>query len=234
MHPILIIIFLFLTFWVIKTRRFPLRFPSTGFKYVHVEFDGTVRELDSDEQQYLLEEFHPNDGNRPYIKSNYWERTPDQKIHGFLKRNRVPWWIEIVADSLTPGIKNNKIDNAFFMFGCKNLHFLGIRPFSSQQINSSEYQDLILAGVTVLTQGGLQNFMNNLMESQYSIPVWTSKIALEYGNISQDEILEINGSKTILEICFETLKYNTDDWNQNDIVYYQNWINSMNKKYGLV
>lgn len=100
MHPILIILVLITTFWVLKTWGFPLRLPSAGFKYVYVEFDGTVRELDSDEQQYLQEEFHPNDGNRPYIKSNYWERTPDRKIHGFLKRNRVPWWISIRPDSI--------------------------------------------------------------------------------------------------------------------------------------
>lgn len=72
-----------------------MRFPSGGFEYVHVELDGTVRELHSDEQEYLKEEFHPNDGARPYIKSNYWQKTPDGKIHGFLKRVRVPWWITI-------------------------------------------------------------------------------------------------------------------------------------------
>lgn len=95
MHPILIIFLIVTAVWVVWTRRFPMRLPSSGFKYVYIEFDGTARELDSDEQQYLLEEFHHNDGNRPYVKSNYWERTPDKKIHGYLKRIRVPWWIEI-------------------------------------------------------------------------------------------------------------------------------------------
>jgi len=99
MHPILILLLLFIIFWVLKTWGFPMRMSSTGFKYVYVEFDGTVREVDSEEQQYLLEEYHPNDGNRPYIKSNYWSRTPDQKIHGYLKRIRVPWWINIITDT---------------------------------------------------------------------------------------------------------------------------------------
>jgi hypothetical protein len=76
-------------------RTFPMRLFSKGFKYVHVEKDGSVRELEKGEQDYLLEEFHPNDGARPYIKLNYWQRTPDKQFHGFLKRNRVPWWIKI-------------------------------------------------------------------------------------------------------------------------------------------
>lgn len=76
-------------------RTFPMRFSFKGFKYVHVENDGSVRELDKEEQDYLQEEFHPNDGARPYIKVNYWQRTPDKKLDGFLKRSRVPWWIKI-------------------------------------------------------------------------------------------------------------------------------------------
>ena len=76
-----------------------MRLPSSGFNYVHVELDRTVRELDSDEQEYLKEVFHPNDGARPYIKSNYWQKTPDGKIDGFLKRIRVPWWIEIDSNT---------------------------------------------------------------------------------------------------------------------------------------
>ena len=72
-----------------------MRLPSKGFKYVHVEKDGSVRELEKEEQDYLLEKFHPNDGARPYIKLNYWQRTPDKQLYGFLKRNRVPWWIKI-------------------------------------------------------------------------------------------------------------------------------------------
>lgn len=80
---------------MIFSRTFPIRLPAGGFKYVHVEVDGTVRELNADEKVYLQEEFHPNDGARPYIKSNYWQKTPGSKIYGFLKRIRVPWWIQI-------------------------------------------------------------------------------------------------------------------------------------------
>ena len=50
------------------------------FEFVYVENDGTVRELDNDEIEYLETEFEPSDGARPYIKSNYDQLTPDKKI----------------------------------------------------------------------------------------------------------------------------------------------------------
>ena len=65
------------------------------FKYVYVELDGSVRELYQDEKDYLLEEFHPSDGGRPYIKRNYNQLTPDNKIDGFLERRKVPKEISI-------------------------------------------------------------------------------------------------------------------------------------------
>ncbi len=65
------------------------------FKYVYVELDSSVRELYQDEKDYLSEEFLPNDGGRPYIKSNYNQFTPDNKIHGFLERIKVPTEISI-------------------------------------------------------------------------------------------------------------------------------------------
>lgn len=65
------------------------------FKYVYVELDGSVRELYQDEKDYLLEDFHPNDGGRPYIKNNYNQLTPDNKIDGFLERRKVPKEISV-------------------------------------------------------------------------------------------------------------------------------------------
>lgn len=73
----------------------PLRKRENGFPYVYVENEGTVRELDEEEQEYLNEKFHPNDGARPYIKSHYDQLTPDGKLHGYLPRRRVPFWIKI-------------------------------------------------------------------------------------------------------------------------------------------
>lgn len=73
----------------------PLRPKEAGFKYVFVNEDGTVSELDEEDVEYLKTEFSPADGARPYIKSRYKELTPDNKISGFIPRNRVPKKIEI-------------------------------------------------------------------------------------------------------------------------------------------
>ncbi len=63
---------------------------NNEFPYIYVEIDGSIRELDNEEKDYLTQEFHPNDGGRPYIKSNYYQLTPDNKINGFLRRSKIP------------------------------------------------------------------------------------------------------------------------------------------------
>jgi hypothetical protein len=70
------------------------------FEYVYVEKDGTVRELDNQEIEYLQTEFKPGDGARPYIKSNYEQLAPDKKISGFLHRSKVPENIEIIKTDI--------------------------------------------------------------------------------------------------------------------------------------
>ncbi len=70
------------------------------FGFVYVENDGTVRELDKDEIEYLQTEFQSGDGARPYVKSSYDQLTPDKKILGFLHRNKVPKEIEIINTNL--------------------------------------------------------------------------------------------------------------------------------------
>jgi len=92
------ILFIFLGLYVlyIYVRYFaPLRKREEGFSYVKVQLDGSVIELSDDEKEYLNTEFHPNDSARPYIKSRYGSLTPDEKIHGFIERKRVPFWIKI-------------------------------------------------------------------------------------------------------------------------------------------
>jgi hypothetical protein len=59
-------------------------------RFVWVEDDGSARHVTRDEAEYLNTEFHPGDGARPYIKSNYLERTPDGRIGGFLLRRKLP------------------------------------------------------------------------------------------------------------------------------------------------
>lgn len=76
----------------------PRRGREPGFKYVCVKDDGSVRELDDDEREYLSSEFGPTDGNRPYVKLTYESRTPDGRLSGYLSRRRVPRRIEILPD----------------------------------------------------------------------------------------------------------------------------------------
>ena len=73
---------------------------NDGFEYVYVEIDGTVRELDKGEIEYLETKFEPSDGARPYIKSSYNQLTPDKKILGFLHRDKVPGNIKISKTEL--------------------------------------------------------------------------------------------------------------------------------------
>lgn len=70
------------------------------FKFVYVENNGTVRELDNEEIEYLQTEFQPGDSARPYIKSTYKQRTPDNKMFGFILRNSVPENIKIIKTDL--------------------------------------------------------------------------------------------------------------------------------------
>jgi len=82
-------LFYYLRFFV------PIRGKEKGFEYVYVEIDGTVHELNKEEEAYLKEVFHPSDGARPYIKDRYKALTPDGKISGFISRRRVPAKIKI-------------------------------------------------------------------------------------------------------------------------------------------
>jgi hypothetical protein len=76
-------------------KRRPRRPKEPGFEYIFVNEDGTARELDDDEVKYLSATYYGGDGNRPYIKLNYEERTPDGKLHGYLRRRQVPKGIKI-------------------------------------------------------------------------------------------------------------------------------------------
>jgi hypothetical protein len=54
-----------------------LRRKEDCFEYVYIQNDGSVRELDYDEVEYLNTEFSPANGNRPYIKLSYKSLTTD-------------------------------------------------------------------------------------------------------------------------------------------------------------
>jgi hypothetical protein len=65
--------------------------------YVYVEDDGTARELEADEIEYLNTKFEGGDGNRPYIKSSYGQLTPDNRLHGYLPRTELPAGLHVKA-----------------------------------------------------------------------------------------------------------------------------------------
>lgn len=73
----------------------PLRPKEPGFRYVRINEDGSARELDEDEMDYLNTDFEGGDSGRPYIKENYRFLTPDGKMHGYLWRCHLPKGVPI-------------------------------------------------------------------------------------------------------------------------------------------
>jgi len=65
------------------------------FDYVHVNEDGTVREVSPSERAYLSEEFELFDGGRPYVKDNLDSLDGWDGRSGFLERRKVPPEISI-------------------------------------------------------------------------------------------------------------------------------------------
>ncbi len=64
--------------------------------FVYVNDDGSVRELTTDDTDYLNTTFLWNDSAQPYIKDRYTSRTPDGLLHGYLLRSRLPKGTEIL------------------------------------------------------------------------------------------------------------------------------------------
>jgi len=63
---------------------------ETPYPYVHVNGDGTVRELHSSEREYLQTPFSSFDGGRPYVKSAFDSRDGWGSIEGFCLRSCIP------------------------------------------------------------------------------------------------------------------------------------------------
>ena len=90
---ILLAILGFAAWFMFQTR--PRRRREPGFEFIFVNDDGSARELDADEHDYLNTKFHPADGARPYIKFRYESLTPDGRISGYLRRRQLPARIKI-------------------------------------------------------------------------------------------------------------------------------------------
>src|SRR5689334_2156590 len=64
--------------------------PNPSEELVHINDDGSARELTETEKKYVDTKFSPFDGARPYIKSHYSQRTALGEIRGYLPRREVP------------------------------------------------------------------------------------------------------------------------------------------------
>lgn len=88
-------------FW--KGSREPLSFAVASendsdeipYHYVHVEGEGTVRELHSSERKYLETPYHPADGSRPYVMGSPNTQNPFGDLRGLCLRSKVPSRIAI-------------------------------------------------------------------------------------------------------------------------------------------
>lgn len=65
------------------------------YPYVHVNEDGTARELHASEREYLETAFMPNDSARPYVKERYESTSGWYGISGFCRRAQLPAGIEV-------------------------------------------------------------------------------------------------------------------------------------------
>jgi hypothetical protein len=65
------------------------------YPFVFVQKDGTARELHQSERQYLETPFHPADGGRPSVKSNYEQKNGWGNTEGFLERVNLPSHVQI-------------------------------------------------------------------------------------------------------------------------------------------
>jgi hypothetical protein len=68
------------------------------YPYVYVNADGTARELNAGEREYLETPFLPFDGGRPYVKGSYLEKNGWKNLRGFLQRARLPSEVEVLPD----------------------------------------------------------------------------------------------------------------------------------------
>ena len=68
------------------------------YPYVYVNADGTARELNPGEKEYLERPFSPFDGGRPYVKGSYLENNGWKNLRGFLRRSQLPAEIEVQSD----------------------------------------------------------------------------------------------------------------------------------------
>lgn len=93
------------------------------YPYVHVNDDGTVRELRSDERSFLETPFLPSDGGRPAIKSSYQSKNGWGTIRGFCRRSHIPSSLTILPADTSPSHKPDRKALAGLLHQIRELGF---------------------------------------------------------------------------------------------------------------
>ena len=75
----------------------PAEAGQSPYPFVHVNGDGTIRELHQAEREYLQTPFSPFDGGRPYVKSSFDARDGWGSVEGFCLRSYVPRGVPIAS-----------------------------------------------------------------------------------------------------------------------------------------
>jgi hypothetical protein len=73
-----------------QKRNYGRAVPKPSEVLVRIGVDGSVWELTDAEKKYVDTGFSQFDGARPYIKSDYQQRTALGAINGFIDRKKVP------------------------------------------------------------------------------------------------------------------------------------------------
>ena len=122
-----------------------------------------------------------------------------------------------------------------FLFGCKNLYHLSIHPFDFKKSELKEYKQLVELGKEIIQESGLQSFSGFIVEYQYRVGIWSSMIALEFGEPDRDEVLKISGAETIISACLEKIEQNEiSDLSTEIIENKKNWIRKIKTCYNTV
>lgn len=90
-----------------------LRTNEPGFRFVHMNQDGTVRELSRVEQAIFGQSYRPGDGAAPFIKARHDERNGWGSLSGFIDRKHVPTAMSI--QPVDPAYSPTPINSEFLM-----------------------------------------------------------------------------------------------------------------------
>ena len=67
------------------------------YPFVHVNSDGSVRELHAGEKEHLETSFDPFDGARPHVKDLYNDKNALGDMRGYCARSAIPKHLPVAA-----------------------------------------------------------------------------------------------------------------------------------------